>query len=37
VITPFLVGIEVGIQVIGKEKQFEYGEHNKKLHQNDDP
>jgi hypothetical protein len=37
VITPFPIGIEVSIQVIGKEKQFENGEHYKKLHQNDEP
>jgi len=36
-VTPFLVGIEVGIQKIREEKQLEDGKHDEKLHQNDDP
>ena len=36
-VTPFLVGIEVGIQKIGKEKQLEDGKHDEKFQQDDDP
>ena len=36
-IAPFLVGIEVCVQEIGKEKQFEDGKHDEELHNNNYP
>ena len=36
-VTPFLIGIEVGVQVIGEEKQFKNGKHDEQLYQDDDP
>jgi hypothetical protein len=36
-VTPFLVGIEVGIQKIGEEKQLQDGKHDEKLQQDNDP
>ncbi len=37
IITSLFIGVEVCIQKIGKEKQFENGKHDEKLDQDDEP
>jgi hypothetical protein len=37
VLASFLIGIEVGIQKIGKEKDLEYDKHDEEFDQDNDP